>query len=350
MLRILAAVLGLLLAVAPAAGQGDSIVEVEAPPPVCGTEPVSIARMQWPSAELLAEIHARLLRQHYGCEVNVVPGDMAATGSSMASTGQPTVAPELWTARIAEIWNPATASQMVRQAGLTYSEQVLEGWYVPDYVIAEHPELTSVEALKAQWALFSSGMPKGRFISCPADWGCAVVNRNLLRAHGLDQMFDIVEPGNRFELDTLIAEAVSRREPILFYYWQPNSVLAQFAFQQIDLGAYNAESYLCLGRVACPSPQPSSFPPEPVIIAVATALFPERPEVATYFTRAQMPVAEMSAMLQALSVDGATVETVADDFIATRPNVWRPWVGLPLLPEPETPSVTELPAPAAAPQ
>jgi glycine betaine/proline transport system substrate-binding protein len=87
----------------------------------------------------------------------------------------------------------------------------------------------------------------------------------------------------------------------------------------------------------------SGFPPEPVIVAVATAMFPERPEIATYFTQAQMPIAEMNAMLQELSVDGATVESVADNFIAKRPNVWRPWVGLEPLPEAEESSVTELP-------
>lgn len=348
MLRRLAVLAAALLALSgPARGQEESVIELEPPPPVCGTEPVTIARMQWPSAEILAEIHARLLRQNYGCAVTVVPGDMAATGSSMIATGQPLVAPELWIARIPEIWNSASASQMVRQAGVAYSEQVLEGWFVPDYVVADHPDLTTVGALAAQWQLFSSGMPKGRFISCPADWGCSVVNRNLLKANGLDQVFDIVEPANRFELDTLIAEAVSRREPILFYYWQPNSVLAQFAFKSLDLGAYNKDNYLCLGRVACPNPQASGFPPEPVIVAVATAMFPERPEIATYFTRAQMPIEEMNALLQKLSVDGATAESVADGFIAERPNVWRPWVGLELLPEAAESSVTEL---QAAPQ
>src|SRR5688572_23209088 len=112
MLRRFALTTALLIALAaPAAGQGESVVELQPPPPVCGTQPVTIARMQWPSAELLTEIHARLLRQNFGCEVTVVPGDMAATGSSMAATGQPHVAPELWIARIPEIWNSATASQ-----------------------------------------------------------------------------------------------------------------------------------------------------------------------------------------------------------------------------------------------
>jgi len=78
--------------------------EPTAPAP-CGGETITIARMQWPSAELLAEIHARLVAQNFGCAVQVVPGDLAATASSMGVNGQPAVAPELWITRVADLWN-----------------------------------------------------------------------------------------------------------------------------------------------------------------------------------------------------------------------------------------------------
>src|SRR5690606_40065201 len=53
---------------------------------------------------------------------------------------------------------------------------------------------------------------------------------------------------------------------------------------------------------------------------------------ASYFQKARMPFAEMNAMLQQLSETGATVESVADRFIAERGAVWRPWAGLPVDP------------------
>lgn len=230
-------------AFAPAGLAQDSIVSLEPPPPPpapCGGETITIARLQWPSAELLAAIHARLIELSFGCTVEVVPGDLAATASSMGASGQPAVAPELWITRVADIWNGALKGQLVRQAGTSYAEPVFEGWFVPDYEAAAHPEVLTIEGLKARAADFAtSGGGRPRFISCPPDWGCAVVNRNLMRANGLAGLYDIVEPANRFELDTLIAEAVSRKEPVLFYYWQPNAVLAQFAF---DLGVLDGQA------------------------------------------------------------------------------------------------------------
>jgi glycine betaine/proline transport system substrate-binding protein len=300
-------------------------VEPAAPLP-CGGETITIARMQWPSAELLAEIHTRLVAQNFGCEVEVVPGDLAATASSMGTNGQPAVAPELWISRVADVWNAALDGQEVRQAGATYVEPVFEGWFVPDYEAEAHPEITTIEGIKARAADFAvAGRP--RFVSCPPDWGCSVVNRNLLRAHGMDGLFDIVEPANRFELDALIAEAVSRKEPLLFYYWQPNAVLAQFGFKSVDLGPFNKDNFLCLGRVACASPLPSGFAADPVIVALAQWVYLEAPDVAAYFQRAHLPVAEMNALLQQLNEAGATAAGVADAFVAARGEVWQPWVG-----------------------
>lgn len=297
-------------------------------PPPCGTELISIARMQWPSAVLLAQIHQIILEQEFGCEVRIVTGDLTATGSSMATTGQPAVAPELWIARIADIWNSGLEAQTMRQAGDTFAGGPLEGWFIPDFVAENHPELTSAETLTDYWQVFrAEGEARAKFISCPPDWACAIINRNLIAALGLQNLFEIVEPANRFELDTLIAGAMSRREPILFYYWQPNAVMAQFTFKSIDLGAFNAEAFTCLAQRACINPQASAYASEPVVIAMAEWVFADAPQVAGYFRRAAMPLDEMNALLAWQSENAGTPEETADHFIATRREVWEPWLG-----------------------
>ncbi|MGB3337743.1 MAG: glycine betaine ABC transporter substrate-binding protein [Devosia sp.] len=296
------------------------------PPPPCGTQPLSIARMSWPSAELLAEIHARILTSEYGCDVRVTPGDLGATASSMGSTGQPAVAPEMWVTRIADVWNAGMDAQMLRPAAPTYAETQFEGWFVPDYVAVAHPELIAAAGLVATLPTIS-GAERVRFISCPVDWACALINRNLISALGLTSMVDLVEPANRFEMDTLIAEAVSRSEPILFYYWQPNAVLAQFSFVPLDMGAYDEEAAKCLARVACPTPLPSAFPSETVVSALAEWVFTDIPAIAAYFQRSSLQLAEMNTLLAQLNEPGATVEGIAERFVAERRDIWGAWVG-----------------------
>ena len=299
-----------------------------APPPPCGTQPLSIARMSWPSAGLLAEIHARILARAFDCDVRVTPGDLAATASSMGSTGQPAVAPEMWASRVADVWNGGIEAQMLRPAASSYVETQFESWFIPDYVALARPDLTGAAGLAAALPTLKGGAPV-RFISCPPDWACALINRNLVQAWGLAELVELIEPATRFEMDTLIAEAVSRKEPVLFYYWQPNAVLAQFDFVALDMGPYDEEAAKCLARLACPTPVPSAFPNEMVVVALAEWVFTDIPAIAGYFQRSSLRLAEMNTMLAQLNEPGATIEGVADRFVAEREDIWAQWVGAP---------------------
>jgi glycine betaine/proline transport system substrate-binding protein len=299
-----------------------------AAPPLCGTRPVTIARMSWPSAAILAEIHARILAAEFDCEVRVVQGDLAATASSMGSTGQPLVAPEMWINRIADLWNGAMEGQQVRSAAPTYAESRFEGWYMPSSLAARFTAAPAAADLAVALPQLQAG---GRlpFISCPADWACSVINRNLIAAHGLGELVEIVEPANRLEMDRLIAEAVNRRDPFLFYYWQPNAILSQLDFVAVDMGAYDEAATQCLGDRICADPKPSAFASDDVVIALAELVFTETPQIAGYFQRSSLPLAEMDRLLAQLNEPEASVESVAERFVAQRRDLWSAWIGAP---------------------
>lgn len=314
--------------------QDDAAAEAAAPladAPVatasCGTQPLTIARMGWPSAELLAEIHTRLVLQQFGCTLQITPGDLTASVTSMGSTGQPAVIPEMWATRVPELWNAGIEAQMLRPAAPTYVEPSFEGWFVPDFVAEAHPELTTAAGLAEILPTLNEG-ERVRFISCPPDWACAIINRNLIAAHGIADQVEIVEPATRFEMDTLIAQAISGQDPVLFYYWQPNGIIAQFGFVPLDMGLYSEEAFACLAETICSGPQPSAFPSEVVVVAVAEWVFAELPSIAGYFGRAVLPLTEMNALLTQLTEPGATAAAVAERFVTDRQDLWGEWVGL----------------------
>ena len=58
----------------------------------CGS--ITVAEMNWASAEMLAHIDKVVLENGYGCEVELVPGSTMPTATSMMEKGEPDVAPE----------------------------------------------------------------------------------------------------------------------------------------------------------------------------------------------------------------------------------------------------------------
>ena len=96
----------------------------------------------------------------------------------------------------------------------------------------------------------------------------------------------------------------------------------------MTLAAYDRDAFLCMGKTTCAAPTPTGFAPDPVVTAVAEWVYLDAPQVAAYFSRAHMPFAEMNLMLKELGDPGATIETVADRFIAERgEGAWHTLAG-----------------------
>src|SRR5690606_38652263 len=91
---------------------------VQAQDNACGTDrKIDIAEMTWASAAAIAHIHALILENGFGCEVEVVAGDTVPTSASMLARGTPAIAPELWTSSIQEQWQKGLADGQVVELG-----------------------------------------------------------------------------------------------------------------------------------------------------------------------------------------------------------------------------------------
>ena len=60
----------------------------------CGK--ITIANMNWASANFMAEVDKIILEKGYGCSVELVPGATQPTFASMQEKGEPDIAPEFW--------------------------------------------------------------------------------------------------------------------------------------------------------------------------------------------------------------------------------------------------------------
>lgn len=296
----------------------------------CGTDrTIDIAEMSWPSAAALAHIHATILEEGYGCDVEIVAGDTVPTSSSMMTRGTPAVAPELWTSAIEEPWAQAIEEGTVEQLSLAITDGTVEGWFIPQYVVDEHPELTTAEAVIARPDLFADPEEpsKGRLYSCPPGWACEISTSALFEAFGMDETWNLFSPGSGGALDASIARAFTREEPILFYYWGPTSILGKFPAVQLEIGEANQEIYACNTDPDCTEPpQVTAYPSSPAVIGAAAWVSEEAPVVADYFAKAGLTNAQISELLVYGDENQADAEETAENFLKTKQDVWTEWV------------------------
>jgi len=297
----------------------------------CGTDrQIDIAEMSWPSAAALAHIHATILEKGYGCNVEIVSGDTVPTSSSMLARGTPAVAPELWTSSIEKQWNQAIDDGKVVKLSDAITDGTLEGWFIPKYVQDAHPELKTVEDVVKHPELFPDpeDKTKGRLYSCPPGWACEISTAALFEAYAMkDAGWNLFSPGSGGALDASIARAFLRKEPILFYYWGPTSILGKYDAVELDMGKADQAVYACNTDPDCEKPPAkTAYPSSPAIVGAAAWIKKDAPVVADYFSHVGLTNGQISSLLVYGDENKADAAATAENFLRTQQDVWTKWV------------------------
>jgi glycine betaine/proline transport system substrate-binding protein len=319
------AALGLVLglgAARPAAGQ-EAIA--------CDTDrTIDIAEMTWASASALAHIHARILKDGYGCRVQIVAGDTVPTSASMLSKGKPAVAPEMWTSSIQDQWQKGIKDGVVAELADTFKGGGREAWFIPEYFHKQHPELVGAEDVVNHPELFPDpeDPSKGRLYSCPPGWACELANAALFEAYGMKAKgWNLFSPGSGGTLAASISRAFQRKEPIFFYYWGPTAILGKYPSFALKMPPTDLKAYRCNTNKECRDPPAkTAWPASPIKIGIATWIKDAAPVVARYLAGTTMTREQVSKLVAWGDNNKADAEATARHFLKDNQDVWTEWV------------------------
>ena len=294
----------------------------------CGD--VTIASMNWPSAEAIAEIDKFVLTEGYGCDAELVAGDTMPTFTSMNEKGEPDLAPELWVNAVREPLDAAVA-----EGGLIIAAEVLadggdEGWWIPKYVADANPDIKTPEDALARPDLFPAPEDPdlGAVFNCPSGWNCQISTGNLFKAYeGEDKGFELVDTGSAAGLNGSIAKAYEREEGWLGYYWAPTAILGRYDMVKLDMGEHDKEQWdTCTAVLDCADPKPNGWAKSEVF-SVVTDEFADKAGVAMeYISQRQWGNDTVNTLLSWMEDNQATGEEGARYFLENNEDVWTAWV------------------------
>ena len=285
----------------------------------CGE--VSITEMDWASSAVVSYVSKFLLEQGYGCSVTLVPTTTVPAMASVAETGEPDVLTELWTS-YTEVYEDLRAEGKLVELAKVLSDGGVEAWWIPQYLAEAHPELTTLDGIKANPDLVG-----GRFHDCPSGWGCDITNHNNFKAAGLaDAGVERFQHGSGETLATAIAAAYTAKEPWFGYYWAPTSVLGKYPMVQVEMPAYDADKHTCNGLEDCATPALSAYPTSNVVTAATQAFVDREPEAAALMGKVSFTNAQMGEVLAWQETNEASYEEAAVYFLTTYKDVWGDWL------------------------
>lgn len=296
----------------------------------CGS--VSIASMNWQSAEVLSNIDKFILNNGYGCAAEITVGDTVPTITSMAEKGQPDIAPEAWIDLLPDVVKRGMDEGKLITAATSLPDGGVQGWWIPKYLADAHPDIKTIgDALKHP-ELFPDpeDSSKGAIYNGPQGWGGTVVTAQLYKAINAEKSnFRLVDTGSAAGLDGSIAKAYERKKGWLGYYWAPTALLGKYEMTRLDPGypRDEAEWKRCNTVADCANPKPNSWVPDKVYTLVAKK-FSERvaPDVMDYLKKRAWHNDTVNKVMAWMTDNQANGEDGAKHFLKENPDIWTQWV------------------------
>jgi len=295
----------------------------------CGD--VTIANMNWQSAEVMANVDKLILNAGYGCNADLVTGDTVPTITSMVEKGRPDIAPEGWIDLVPEVARTGIQSGNLIQAANSLSDGGSQGWWIPKYIADAHPDIKTFEDVKKHPELFPApdDAKKGAIYNGPQGWGGTVVTAKFYKAYGFEKAgFVLVDTGSAAALDGSIAKAYERKAPWLGFYWAPTALLGKYPMVKLEPGPKvdPAEWKRCNTVADCPDPKPNGWPTDRVYTLTTKSFSARSPAVMTYLNKRAWSNETGNKVIAWMTDNQATGEEGAKYFLKNNEALWSQWV------------------------
>ena len=296
----------------------------------CGD--LTIASMNWQSAEVLASLDKFILNEGFGCNAEIIVGDTVPTITSMIEKGKPDIAPEGWVDLLPDVVTRGLEEGKIVGAAHALSDGAVQGWWIPKYVADANPDIKTIDDALKHPELFPApeDASKGAVHNGPQGWGGTVVTSQLYKAYGAETAgFSLVDTGSAAGLDGSIAKAYERQEGWVGYYWAPTALLGKYEMVKLEHGvaADAAEWKRCNTVADCADPKKNDWPKDNVQTLV-TKEFADKagPDVMDYLNKRSWTNSTVNKLMAWMTDNQASGDEGAEQFLKENADLWTQWV------------------------
>jgi glycine betaine/proline transport system substrate-binding protein len=315
--------------------------EERAAPPVGGEEQpaaaeetlsrsaIKLAVNPWTGSTVNAHVAKVILERELGYQVQLVEIDEYAQFPALAA-GDLDASLEVWpSGHAADIvryiegrrGGPLRDGRVVNGGKLGVIGNI--GWWIPTYLLAEHPELATVRGIKGNEDLFrtSRSGAQGQFLA--GDPSFVSYDREIIKSLGLN--LKVVSSGSEEGLLSGLDAAFKRKDPLLLYFWTPHWAHNKYDLTEVRLPAFD-EQCAEAARERKGAGYDCDYANDVLFKAFSLRLERRAPDAYRFLSNFRYTNDEQERIAFQIDERGVDPATAAARWVDENPDVWRGWL------------------------
>lgn len=203
---------------------------------------IKFADLQWESMWLGNALAQFIVEEGYGYPTEAIQMTTPVMQVSIVE-GDVDIDIEGWQFNLEPWYSEHIDSGDIEELGF-----ILEGgpqfWIIPQWLHEEY-NINDIEDMKENWELFKDpeDPSKGLFINSITGWMCTRINDVRIEAYGLDEYYNVVEPGSAGAETAALAGAQKKHKPVFGYYWSPTALMGMYDWYILEEPEYDPEIF-----------------------------------------------------------------------------------------------------------
>ena len=282
---------------------------------------IKLAENPWTGSSINVNVAKILLEDQLGYKVEIVTIDERNQWPALAS-GDLSASLEIWPSGHQEAMTQYIDDQKVvdniGQLGVVGKI----GWYIPKYLLTDHPELATWEGFQSSEgaAMFKTAESgnAGQFLAGDPSW--VQYDTDIIKNLGMN--LKVVNAGSEQAILAALDAAYSREEAILFYFWTPHSIHAKYELTEVKLPGYSDDCYAktSSGGVDC------DYPPDVLLKVAWAGLQDAAPDAYQFLKNFNYANQDQIDMIAAVELNKEEVAQAAQAWVDKNKAVWEKWL------------------------
>jgi glycine betaine/proline transport system substrate-binding protein len=300
---------------------------ISVPASLAQPKTVVFADLSWDSIQFHNRVMAFMLEKGWGYKPDYLFSE-TMPGYLGLERGDIDIVMEIWTDAQQEWWDRVRKSGKVIDCGKV-TPNAASGLYVPRFIIEGDPErniepvapdLKSVFDLKKYYSIFKNpeDPKKGRLYNAPTGWSAHSINKDKLKAYGLEEVIDPFDTGSGTALATAIKGHYIKGEPVLAYYWAPTPLLGELDMVMLEEPPHDPEIWE--RNHGCASPAYT------LAKGVNAAWIDENQEIMGLLENYNTSLDKVNETLAWMKQNDNSAEKAAIWFLKNNPEEWKSWI------------------------